>query len=754
MAAGIEEGPARRAAGAGRQGVEAEQVTGLSIDAPGPGLVVGCHSGADRLAETQARHGVAIEPAPGEIETGRVILGADLQRVHPGSEQDRAVPACAHHGTVGIEHPRGVVVEGVVVGNGVAIQVPQAGLRDLELIARLGIGRQRACGCRGRHHGRRGNDSAPACIHAPGVGHRAIAGRAQSAQQPCAGDAEVAVQRLAQGRIPGGDEVAGGVDQLHRGTRGPLAGGQAQAVGGVGVGVGVGVGGQAPQRDGRCARCGRQGAADLGLAIEPVGLGHLACREAYRAGGAVGCRADAHDVVARSQIKTTHAGRLVGVDIAIAQRAAVGRDQLDAGLAGVDAQVLQLDPAGRSQRETQIALILARGQDGTGLGVPGQRGRTRRRQAQRGLEVNRSGRGVVLLGDEVDRAGLAGGEADRVAVSPVRPGDGATRSVHQGVAEVVGVVAGDAEVQVVGLAGHHVKAVRDQGATGGQVAADLRGAAMWDRGGLQVQQSEGIAGRAGIGLRRNIDAVGARRQAPHVVALGARQAEARFVTSWAGQTQIGGARLRIDQDGAGFGQREAVVLDVARGGDGAGNQAAQRQGGARFAVGAHGEAAGACRRVVRLAVEIEHMAPGLGERDTLRDVVTAVTAAADEGAAVGAGQAVVEVAVGVVPARIQEQALALGAIELPGSSLLPLRQREGRLGAEREAWQTRVGVGKHAPVAGAALARGQAQLVAASGEIEQSCDVAVGQVGGRQRRAHCIGAHQRRVVVVARDVQP
>ena len=315
---------------------------------------------------------------------------------------------------------------------------------------------------------------------------------------------------------------------MHRSARGPLAGGQAQAVGGAG--------GEAPQRDGRCARCGRQGAADLGLAIEPVGLGHLACREAYRAGGAVGCRADAHGVVARSQIKTTHAGRLVGVDIAIAQRAAVGRDQLDAGLAGVGAQVLQLDPAGRSQRETQIALILARGQDGTGLGVPGQRRRTRRRQAQRGLEVNRSGRGVVLLGDEVDRAGLAGGEADRVAVSPVRPGDGATRSVHQGVAEVVGVVAGDAEVQVVGLAGHHVKAVRDQGATGGQVAADLRGAAMWDSGGLQVQQSEGIAGRAGIGLRRNIDAVGARRQAPHVVALGARQAEARFVTSWAGQT--------------------------------------------------------------------------------------------------------------------------------------------------------------------------------------------------------------------------
>ena len=212
--------------------------------------------------------------------------------------------------------------------------------------------------------------------------------------------------------------------------------------------------------------------------------------------------------------------------------------------------------------------------------------------------------------------------------------------------------------------------------------------------------------------------------------------------------------MRIDQDGAGFGQRQAVVLDVARGGDGTGNQAAQRQGGAWFAVGAHGEAAAACRRVVRLAVEIEHMAPGLGERDTLRDVVTAVTAAADEGAAVGADQAVVEIAVGVVPTRIQEQALALGAIELPGSSLLPLRQREGRLGAQREAGQTRVGVGKHAPVAGAALARGQSQLVAASGEIEQSCDVAVGQVAGRQRRAHCIGAHQRRVVVVARDVQP
>ena len=745
LAVAVEEGPLWRSAAARRQRVEPQQLAGLGIELPDAGPGVRGRRRLDRLPEVQVRHRPAVQPDPSEVVGRAAVTCGDFDRVSAGRQPVGAVPAAADDSAIRIQHAHGNGAIVFMLAD--AIQVPQARLRDLKAVADLGIGRQIAAARIAGHELRRRDRPAPAGRQRPGAGEVAVGGRAQRAQQPGSGLGQVLLQRHAEGGVPGGGQVAVGVDQLHRAAGRPLARGEMEA---------VATGDRkAPEREPLGAGRHRQRTVRRRLTVEPVRRRYLPWREAQRAGDGIGSAVDAQDVVTGSEEVAGRVGRLAGTHEHLADRAAIGRAQLQPRLTGIDPHVLQLDPARRRKAEAQVAAVLTGAQARRAVGVPDQRIGAHRRLTQRGHEGLRARCCITLLGDQVERPGLAGGEADRVAGGPRSAGHGAAGGIDQGVGEIRRV-AGGAEVEVVGLASHDIEAVHHQPAVGRQLAFDPGGAAVRHGGGLQVQQAERKGGGVGSGLRRDVEAVAAGRQVAHAVAPGLGERQARFDALRAAHIQIGSAGLGVDQDGAVLGQPEVVVVNVAGVDDAAGDEAAERQRGAGLAVAAQRDA-GVDRRGVLVAIEIEDVATRLaqgrapGKLASSPDAAPGAAAGRDVSARVDQLEA--ELAV-PFQRQVEQQVLAGCAVELPGLDFLPQGQAESGRRARRERRQVGVAHGEHPPIARLVVPGAQAQLVAAGGQVQQARDILPVEGGPGQRRTGSVGTDKLGAVAIASGVQP
>ena len=221
---------------------------------------------------------------------------------------------------------------------------------------------------------------------------------------------------------------------------------------------------------------------------------------------------------------------------------------------------------------------------------------------------------------------------------------------------------------------------------GRQITAEHALAAVRHGARRQVLQLEGVAGRGGVGLGAHVDGVTARRQAAQVKTLEAAQAEAQLVATLATQDKVGGAALRVQQQGVLFGQHEAVVVDISGAGDRPARGVTQRHRGGGLGIGAQHHAARARQRVVVAAVEVQHLAAGFSERDALRRVligVIAIAAAGQRGAA-GAHQIPILVEVMGAGARVDQQGLALGAVKPERGGPLALALVDGGARAQRQ----------------------------------------------------------------------
>ena len=742
---GVDEPHHRRRAG-DAQGVEAQRIAGRGVDAVQARRVHRSRRTGHRLAIAQLGGCARIEAAPVEVVAGVVVVVAQGQRVDARRQPHRRIPAGRLDDAQSVGHRHAGVVVRLPIVDRIAVQVPQAGLRHLEREGLRAAGSQRAGGRQGRGHRDDRLHRAPGGAERIGIRRHLGEAVAQHAQQVDAAAAQIDIQRPRSG-VPVRDQATLLVEQLDVAAAIPGVGTQVQVI--------VGSDRQRPEAH----RVGAVGLAqrsrDGRLGVELLLRRHAGGREMQGVGRAIGLIGQAQRVVAGVQVDRTRLPVRIRIEVFGPRGRAVGRHDLHQRIAGAHREAAQFDPARAGHVEAEVVDVVAGAQLRGAGSVPGQGRAGLDRLAQRGLEVIVLRRRVVLLGHHVERAGVRGDETDRTARGPVRTGDGAPLAVDQRVAEVVGVIDRGGEVEVVAVPGLDVEAVGHQGAPGRQVARQLGGLPVHDRRVLQAQQLEAEGRRFGVVLRRDVEAVGARHQAPHVVTLDTVQRQVQLDAVGAAERQVGRPTLRIEQDGGVLRQRERVVVDVAdRRGAGA-DLVAEMDGRDRLVVRAQRQRrrAGAAR--IGVAVGVDDVAAAVGQLDAARVVVDVVAVAAGQHVAVRPDEHPIAVGgVAAAGAGVDDDALPGRGVELPGPAPGALAGGAVHRLAQRQARQRGHVLQHEAVRARTRLQRAQHHLVGAGRQAGDLVDVAVADAPVHQRTAGHVDSSQRRLIVVARDVQP